>query len=317
MGWISGWHYPSFPVVATFGGAFALIAGGIALIVFAARAKREFLARRISLVLPYALARAPAIGSRVAARRSATLVRESQTGPFVPERRAIERLMAVAGIASRSALAAFAALRWVAGLAAAIVAWIGIRTVAPHAAGGVQILVVAVGAFLGWYLPMAGIRRTVKSTAAAVAAGLPEALELLVVCVEAGLSLEDAIDRTVVELRRTQPALAEEFALTSADLKILPSRDQALLNLAARVDLPSIRSVVTTLSQTMRYGTPLVQAMRSTAAEMRNEFLLHLEEKANALPVLLTVPMMLFIMPTIFLIVGGPAALRLIDNFLH
>jgi tight adherence protein C len=158
-----------------------------------------------------------------------------------------------------------------------------------------------------------GSNRRVKE----VRAGLPDALELLVVCVEAGLSLEDGLDRVVTELKRSQPALADELSLTLADLKILPSRDQALANLAARVDVPSVRSVVTTLAQTLRYGTPLVQSLRVVAAEMRNDYLIEIEEKANRLPAYLTLPVIVFLMPTIFLIVGGPAALRLIDAFVR
>jgi len=92
--------------------------------------------------------------------------------------------------------------------------------------------------------------------------------------------------------------------------------DQAFANLAERIDAPSIRSVVTTLSQTMRYGTPLAHAFRVVASEMRSDSLIAMEDRANRLPALLTIPMMLFIMPTIFLIVGGPAALRVIDTLL-
>jgi tight adherence protein C len=133
----------------------------------------------------------------------------------------------------------------------------------------------------------------------------------------AGLALEDAIDRIVPELRRSQPIVAEELALTSADLKILPSRDVALKRLADRIALTSVHSVVTTLSQTLRYGTPLAQAMRVVASELRNEGLATLEERANRMPVLLTVPMIVFILPSIFLIIGGPAALKIIDQFLR
>jgi tight adherence protein C len=142
---------------------------------------------------------------------------------------------------------------------------------------------------------------------------MPEALDLLVVCVDAGLSLEDSLARVVSELRRTRPALTDELALTSADLQILPSRDEAFARMADRVDLPSVRSVVATLAQTLRYGTPLAQGLRVIAAEMRNDALVQLEERANQLPALMTVPMMAFIMPTIILIIGGPAALRLMD----
>jgi len=98
-------------------------------------------------------------------------------------------------------------------------------------------------------------------------------------------------------------------------MKILPNRDLALANLYERVNMPSIKSVVTTLTQTMRYGTPLAHALRSVAAELRNDTVLKMEERANQLPTLMTIPMIVFLMPTVFLIVGGPAALQLIDAF--
>ena len=109
--------------------------------------------------------------------------------------------------------------------------------------------------------------------------------------------------------------MAEELELTGADLKILPNRDEALRRLADRVNLPSVNSVVTTLSQTLKYGTPLAQALRVVATELRNDGLLKLEEQANRMPVLLTIPMILFILPSLFLIIGGPAFLRVLDAF--
>lgn len=157
----------------------------------------------------------------------------------------------------------------------------------------------------------------VRRRAGEIVAGLPDALELLVICVEAGLSLEEALSRTARELRRARPWLARQLDMTSADLRITSSRDDALANLAARVGTPAMRSLATALSQTLRYGTPLARALRTMATEMRTESLIALEERTNRLPALMTVPMMLFIMPTIFLIVGGPAALHVIDTFLR
>ena len=174
-------------------------------------------------------------------------------------------------------------------------------------------LAFVVGGIVGWLLPTFWIQSSAKRRAKEVAASMPEALDLLVVCVDAGLSLENGLARVVIELGQTRPALADELALTSADLQILPSRDEALMRMAERVDVPSIRSVVTTLAQTLRYGTPLAQALRVIAAQMRDDALIQLEERANQLPALLTIPMMLFIMPTLFLVVGGPAAIQLID----
>ena len=185
--------------------------------------------------------------------------------------------------------------------------------------GGTASLAVlgVLGAASGWSLPRIVVERLARHRHRAVAQGLADAIELLVISVEAGLSLEEGLNRIVVELYRTQPAMAEELALTSADLRILPSRDEALLRMAERIDLPSVRSVVTTLSQTLKYGTPLAQALRVVAADLRNNDLLKLEEQVNRLPVLLTVPMILFILPSIFLIIGGPALLKVLDVLAH
>jgi tight adherence protein C len=119
-----------------------------------------------------------------------------------------------------------------------------------------------VGGCLAWFLPQFIVGRLVRRRMQSIERGLADAIELLCISVEAGLALEDAIDRVVPELWRSQPTMAEELALTSADLKILPSRDAALRRLSARVAVPSVHSVVTTLSQTLRYGTPLAQALR-------------------------------------------------------
>jgi tight adherence protein C len=172
-----------------------------------------------------------------------------------------------------------------------------------------------VGGCLAWFLPQFIVGRLVRRRMKSIERGLPDAIELLCISVEAGLALEDAIDRVVPELWRSQPTMAEELALTSADLKILPNRDAALRRLSARVAVPSVHSVVTTLSQTLRYGTPLAQALRVVASELRNNSLIALEERANKMPVLLTIPMVLFILPSVFLIIGGPTALHLIDTF--
>ena len=113
----------------------------------------------------------------------------------------------------------------------------------------------------------------------------------------------------------SQPALAEELALTWAEANILPDRTQALVNLADRVDNPSVRTVVGMLSQSLRFGTPLGKSLRVGATEMRNDQMTKLEERASRLPALMTIPVMLFIMPTIFLIIGGPAVIHLMDTF--
>lgn len=174
---------------------------------------------------------------------------------------------------------------------------------------------VLAGGAIGWLLPVMILRSLLSRHTKAAERGLPDAIELLVVAIEAGLALEEGLDRIVPELRRGRPALAEELGITAADLKILPSQEMAFAKLAERLDVPSVRSVATTLSQTLHYGTPLAQALRTVAAELRHDGLTRSEERANRLPALMTIPMMLFILPATFLIVAGPAALRLLDTY--
>jgi tight adherence protein C len=169
------------------------------------------------------------------------------------------------------------------------------------------------GAAAGWFLPFNILSRLATRRVQTVERGLPDAIELLVVAVEAGLALEDSLERIVGELRRSQPALAEELAILVADLKLLPNREEALTKFGERIDRPTVRSVVTTLAQTMQYGTPLAQSLRVMSAELRNDTLVKLEERANRLPVLMTIPMIVFLLPAVFLIVGGPAVLHLMD----
>ncbi len=217
------------------------------------------------------------------------------------------------GIAQNHAGAFFVAFRLCLGLLLAAVLFVPAR----HSFAGSSALplglAVTFGLAAGWYGPAVFLDTRLRRRVHEIETALPEAIELLIIAVEAGLALEDGIDRIVVELKGSRPSLAEELALTAADLKILPDREQALSNLASRVDVPSVRSVVTTLSQTMRYGTPLAQALRIVAAELRNEALARLEERANRMPVLLTIPMVVFILPAVFIFVGGPALLQVLD----
>ncbi len=173
----------------------------------------------------------------------------------------------------------------------------------------------AAAAIGGWLMPLMMVNFKLKQHRQSVATALPDALELLAICVSVGLSLEAAFQRVAAEIKLSSPALADEFSLTWAEISISPSRDQALLNMATRVNLPAVRSVIGTLIQSLRFGTPLAQSLRNAASEMRNHQMIEMEERANRLPAMLTVPVMLFIMPTMFLIVGGPAAIRMMDMF--
>lgn len=293
--------------------ALALFAAGIALIASGRRTRNEALVRRVALIEPRSAVAAPRGPSQPGGE---ALFRAPTRGVAEPSQRQIVRALSHVGVKPARALAVFMALR----LVVAAIFGIGVFLWASQiqrfsAAPLVPLMMATMAGIVGWFVPMFFISYAVKQRTKAVRSGLPDALELLVVCVEAGLSLEDGFARVVAELQRSQPALADELDITLADLAILPSREQALANLAERVNVPSVRSVVSTLAQTLRYGTPLVQALRVTAAELRNDYLVEMEERANRLPAYMTLPVIIFLMPTIFLIVGGPAALRLIDAF--
>ncbi len=170
-------------------------------------------------------------------------------------------------------------------------------------------------AVLGFFAPDVFIKNLVKKRAHQMELGLPDALDLLVICAEAGLSLDASLQRVARELELTWPELSEEFGITAGELTYLPERRQAFENLNARTNMGSIRGVVNTLLQTAKFGTPLAQSLRILAAEFREARLIRAEEKAARLPAMLTVPMILFILPTLFIVLLGPAGMSIADTF--
>jgi tight adherence protein C len=177
-----------------------------------------------------------------------------------------------------------------------------------------RLLAVLGGAALGFFVPELYVNNLVKMRQLLLARALPDGLDLLVICAESGLSLDAALDRVANEIGEASAALAEELSLTSIELGFLPERRQALLNLNRRTNLPSIRGVVNTLLQTEKYGTPLSQSLRVLANEFRDQRLLKAEEKAARLPATLTVPMILFILPVLFIVLVGPAVIQVMDT---
>ena len=143
--------------------------------------------------------------------------------------------------------------------------------------------------------------------------GLPDALDLLVICAEAGLTVDAAFHRVARELGKAYPELGDEFALTAIELGFLAERRQAFENLAGRVKLDAVKGVVTTMIQTEKYGTPLASALRVLSAEFRNERMMRAEEKAARLPAIMTVPLIVFILPVLFIVILGPAACDIKD----
>jgi tight adherence protein C len=175
-------------------------------------------------------------------------------------------------------------------------------------------LLVVGAAALGFFAPELYVGNRIERRRQALQRALPDGLDLLVICAESGLSLDAALDRVAGEISTASPELGEELALTSIELGFLPDRRQALHNLNRRTALPAIRGVVNTLVQTEKYGTPLSQSLRVLASEFRDARMLRAEEKAARLPATLTVPMIVFILPTLFIVLIGPAVLSIMDN---
>lgn len=208
------------------------------------------------------------------------------------------------------------------------------RLVLPVVLGGAAILAVYVfDSFPEWgafkkYAFVAGIligsykspdlwlKNKIKKRSDAVRKGLPDALDLLVICAEAGLTVDAAFGRVARELGKAYPELGDEFGLTSIELGFLNERRMAFDNLASRVDLEAVRGVVTTMIQTEKYGTPLASALRVLSAEFRNERMMRAEEKAARLPAIMTVPLILFILPVLFIVILGPAACSISDSMI-
>jgi tight adherence protein C len=173
------------------------------------------------------------------------------------------------------------------------------------------------GTLVGAYkAPDIWLKNKITKRSHAVRKGLPDALDLLVICAEAGLTVDAAFNRVAKELGKAYPELGDEFGLTAIELGFLNERRQAFENLANRVDLDAIRGVVTTMIQTEKYGTPLASALRVLSAEFRNERMMRAEEKAARLPAIMTVPLILFILPVLFIVILGPAACSINDSLL-
>jgi len=168
---------------------------------------------------------------------------------------------------------------------------------------------------LSYKAPDLYIKNKAQKRTDAIRKGLPDALDLLVICAEAGLTVDAAFNRVARELGKAYPELGDEFALTSIELGFLTDRRTAFENLAMRIDLEAVRGVVTTMIQTEKYGTPLASALRVLSAEFRNERMMRAEEKAARLPAIMTVPLILFILPTLFIVILGPAACSISDAF--
>lgn len=168
--------------------------------------------------------------------------------------------------------------------------------------------------YIGYKLPGYVVNRKRKQRYSSLRAALADTLDLLTICSEAGLSLAASLDRVSRELSLAYPDMAEEIGLTSIELGFLPNRNQALLNLAERVRMEEVRGIVNVLIQTEKYGTPITQALRVLSSEFREQRMLRAEQKAARLPAVMTVPMIAFILPTLFIVILAPVVIRVMDS---
>lgn len=230
----------------------------------------------------------------------------------------IRRTLVSAGYRGRDAIVVYAFFKLVAPIIflSGAVLWIyGVSSIGkgPY----VDLAVVVAMALLGSKLPDIVVSNKRTKRLDSIRKALPDSLDMLVICAEAGLASDAALKRVVAETGRKSSALSEELNQTAMELSFMPERRVALENLAERAPLPAINAFVSTLIQAEKYGTPLARAFKVLSQEQRTERMLRAEEKAGRLPATMTVPMMLFILPALFIVLIGPAAINILDNFIH
>ena len=164
--------------------------------------------------------------------------------------------------------------------------------------------------YAGFYAPILYVNNRGSKRKKSIEMAFPDALDLMLICVESGISVEAAFRRVAEEIGGQSADLAEEFVLTNAELSFLPERKSAYENLANRTGLDSVKSVAQALIQAERYGTPVANALRVLAQESRDQRMNAAEKKAAALPPKLTVPMILFFLPVLFCVILGPAIIQ-------
>ena len=216
-----------------------------------------------------------------------------------------------AGYRLEKHLVTFLAIRLLAPFVLAFIAYLYAPFVlGEDAAPNKILLIVILGFLVGNFLPGIWLTNAITKRRESIRDAWSDALDLMLICVESGQSIEQALNRVSLEIASQSRPLAEELQLTMAELSYLNDRRKALENLAERTGLPTVRSVVTAMIQSERYGTPLAQALRTLAKENRDERMQMVEKKAAALPPKLTVPLIVFFLPVIFIVLLGPAIIR-------
>ncbi len=305
------------------GSALAILMAGIGLLLIGLHQRNRLAPLRQRLrpdaPLPIATAQQDDIlrgqGLKLPPRLQAVLLPMARVGESLAgtdnDRQKLRRLLIMAGLRSQEALGLLMVGKYALGLLLALVMLFGVlepgsRLGMNGLAGGLMAL------FIGTTAPELWLKMRSAKRGERLSRSLPDGLDLMVICAEAGLPLGRVLQVVSKELALSAPELADELRYTYAELQILSDRPRALLNLAERTGVSGIESMVATLIQAERYGTPLSQALRTISEESRKTLILNLEERAGKLPAQLSVPLMTLILPPIVAMMGAPAMVRVI-----
>jgi tight adherence protein C len=300
----------------------AIVLAGLAVLAAAVMAHELAQGRRRRIAQRLAQACAPsAAAGRGRVRQSlgsrlAPVLRPAMAALFSREtdRRDMTRLMAAAGLGGDGALMKLAAAKAVGAAALALAGYVAAAAVAGDNVFLRLALIMGAGV-AGAIAPEVALRRLARARRDRLKEALPDAIDLMVISANAGQSLDMAIDRVAKELQGFAPELAAELQTAAAEMQALPDRVDALRNFAERTDLPEVRAFCMTLAQSVKYGSPFSEALRALGADLRAARMLAAEERGARLPAMLTLPLILFIMPAVFVVVIGPAAVSMGDLF--
>jgi len=282
-------------------------------------ARMNYVAKERSELRTRERARLNAEGNQVALRKSPKAYMKE-----VVDRLKLQRLLEaadtrdklkMAGYRSPSSLVTFLFFRAALPLVLFIVALIYVLSIGSYQDQplAIKVLIALGAAYAGFFGPNIYITNLIKRRQQEIQRAFPDALDLMLICVESGMSVEQAFRKVSQEIGSQSIALAEELSLTTAELSYLQDRRVAYENLGKRTGLPGVKAVITALIQAERYGTPLGQAMRVMAQENRDLRMAAAEKKAAALPPKLTVPMITFFLPVLFIVILGPSAIKLMN----
>jgi tight adherence protein C len=232
------------------------------------------------------------------------------------DRKAIRQLLWSAGFRADNAVSLMAAAKAAFAIGASIAAYF---LVVEHGLLGMGVLIdtlaVAGGLVVGGIVPEYALNMLAHRRREQLRESLPDAIDLMVIAAEAGLALDMAIDRVRRELQGLAPALAGELAITMAELQALPDRAEAFRNLGDRTGIKEVQHFASALMQTVRYGTPFAKSLKALGTDLRQARMIALEERGAKLPALLSLPLILFIMPAVFIVVVGPAIVAILETF--